>query len=92
MSPPHARSDEARWLHDWFAQRGPLPGGDEALGLNYFEAGLLDSLGVIDLISSIEERFGVRFDEHHFQERRFATIGGLSEIVAELRLNAARPG
>lgn len=77
---------EAGWLLDWFKQRAPVtdntPGDD--LQLNYFEAGLIDSLGVIEMIAEVENHFGIRFNEKHFQDRRFSTIHGLSELIAEV--------
>lgn len=56
---------------------------------NYFEAGWIDSLGIIELVTDLEVHFGLRFEERHFQDRRFATINGLALIVRELR---APPG
>ena len=50
---------------------------------NIFEIGLIDSLGVILLIEDIETHFEIRFDEIDFQDRRFPTINGLSEIIKE---------
>lgn len=79
-------NDKATWLLNWFKQNGsiPLNSNEEQLQVNYFEAGLIDSLGVINLIVGIEEHFNIRFNERHFQDRRFATISGLSEIIHEL--------
>ncbi|WP_456324637.1 acyl carrier protein [Desulfonauticus submarinus] len=78
--------DKTIWLLKWFEQRGQVPGEtvEEKLKVNYFEAGLIDSFGVIEMISEIEEYFGINFSEKHFQERRFATIGGLKDIISEL--------
>lgn len=77
---------EATWLLRWFEQRGTVPGTtpEEQLQVNYFDVQLIDSLGVIQLIAEVEEHFGISFHERHFQDRRFATIGGLSELIAEL--------
>lgn len=75
----------AEWLLDWFRGRGAsLPERDVALELNFFESGWIDSLGVIELIVSVEERFAIRFTEQHFQERRFVTTRGLAAIIGEL--------
>jgi D-alanine--poly(phosphoribitol) ligase subunit 2 len=80
-------TDQNRWLVEWFSQRGNVPGDslEEQCKLNFFEAGLIDSFGVIELIMAVEEQFGVKFDELHFQDRRFATIEGLSEIISEIK-------
>ena len=80
------KDEETRWLLDWFERRGPVPGNtlEEQRSVNYFETGLIDSLGVIELITEVEDHFGIRFSERHFQDRRFSTIGGLSDLIAEL--------
>ena len=77
---------EEKWLLEWLAGRGPLPKPRIAdnLPLNYFEAGLIDSFGVIELITDIENEFGIRFNETHFQDRRFAVVSGLAKLVREL--------
>jgi len=78
--------NEDKWLVDWFEQRGPVPGNtpEEKLQVDYFESGLIDSFGVIELITEVEQYFKISFEERHFQERRFPIIGGLSELIAEL--------
>lgn len=75
----------------WFESRGAVPGATQAekLGVDYFAAGLLDSLQVVELVAHLEQTFGVRFEDRHFQQRRFSTIGGLAEIVAELKTTPA---
>jgi acyl carrier protein len=67
------------WLQDWFAGRGARVASDA----NYFEAGAIDSFGVIELIEAVESHFKIAFRQHDFQDRRFASIAGLAEIVNE---------
>lgn len=67
------------WLQDWFAGRGARPQRDE----NYFDAGAIDSFGVILLIEAVEKHFEIAFRQRDFQDRRFATIAGLTEIINE---------
>lgn len=74
------------WLLDWFERKKSLPGrAEEQLELDYFQEGLVDSFGVTELIVDVEERFGIEFSDVHFQDRRFSLIGGLAEIIAELK-------
>lgn len=79
-------SDSTDWLLTWFGKRdGALEGNRELQrATNYFQSGLIDSFGVIELIEDVESEFGIQFTEQHFQDRRFATIGGLAEIICEL--------
>jgi len=61
----------------------PIPGQteEERLGTDYLYAGLLDSLGLIELVGELEARFAVRLDQDDFEDPRFKTVGGLIEIV-----------
>jgi D-alanine--poly(phosphoribitol) ligase subunit 2 len=73
-------ADYSTWLLDWFRQRAPaiaLSADD-----NYFNAGAIDSFGVIELIEDMEQTFAVRFSQDDFQDRRFSSIAGLSELLA----------
>ena len=77
------RSETVEWLKKWFtARNGTRPVDIEN---NYFEAGLIDSMAVVELILEIEKKFGMRFKERHFQDRRFATIKGLADIIGEIK-------
>jgi acyl carrier protein len=76
-----------KWLLAWFEEKGVVDGHIFAgkMNVNYFDAGLIDSFGVIELIQDIEGHFNIRFDEGHFQDRRFSFIGGLWELIEELK-------
>lgn len=67
------------WLQQWFAARGATLAREQ----NYFEAEAIDSFGVIELIEAVETQFAMFFHQRDFQDRRFATIAGLAEIVDE---------
>lgn len=74
-----------KWLLEWFKNKGvSFDSKLDYSNLNYFEVGWIDSLGVIELICAIEEYYGINFTEQHFQDRRFSTVGGLSEIIQGL--------
>lgn len=75
------------WLEGWFAKRSPhitLKHSD-----NFFEREAIDSFGVIELIEDAEQYFNVKFTERDFQDRRFSTVGGLSEIIASKKIDAS---
>jgi acyl carrier protein len=68
------------WVEAWFKGRGSAaPGRDR----NFIAEGVIDSFDVIELIESIEMHFNIRFSETDFQDRRFVSIVGLSEIIGE---------
>lgn len=83
MSPDIASAET--WLRNWLGQRAP----GLALGPNdnYFEKAAIDSFEAITLIEEAEQAFSIRFRQTDFQERRFATIKGFGQIVAERRQN-----
>lgn len=69
------------WLRAWFSDRAPQR--SLAPTENYFEAEVIDSFAVIELIEAIETHFNCRLDDTDFQDRRFSSIAGLAEIIAE---------
>ena len=79
-------TESEQWVVEWFRARKQFDKGSpvERLRVDYFQAELLDSFGVMELIADIEAHFGVRFEDRHFQDRRFSTLGGLARIVDEL--------
>jgi acyl carrier protein len=52
-----------------------------------FDAGYIDSIGVVTLMELIETTFGIGLSEEDLFDERFATIDGMSAIIA-YRLSA----
>ena len=71
------------WVINYFEKKS----GNHVSNLdaNYFDAGLIDSFGVIELVEEVESVFGIRLSEQDFQDRRFSTITGLIEMIGELK-------
>jgi acyl carrier protein len=76
---------EMQWIVQWFVKNTNVPEEEVTSHLesNYFEHKWVDSFSFIQFISDIEENFHIRFDNSEFQDREFATIAGLSKILAE---------
>lgn len=75
-----------KWMFNWFKDQyyGDFSFDNEGvIKQNFFETGLIDSLGILSLIDAIESEFGIEFTHDHFEQRRFSTISGLSEIIEE---------
>ncbi len=73
--------ETANWLLDWFAARGePCALKAEE---NYYDKGVIDSFSVIELIEDVETRFGIRFCNSDFRDKRFPTVAGLAELISE---------
>lgn len=75
------RTEIGAWLARWFAAKAP----DQRLdpSVNFIDAGIVDSFDLIVLIEEMEAELGCRFVEADFQDRRFVTLSGLVEIIAE---------
>ncbi|MFZ1005870.1 MAG: acyl carrier protein [Candidatus Sulfotelmatobacter sp.] len=75
------------WLTEWFIARGKLTESigettPENLGdTDYFEAGWLTSMEVVEFVMEIEQHFGMQFSESDLQDPRFVTIAGLAELI-----------
>jgi acyl carrier protein len=72
---------------EFFESRGGLPGATERekLAFAYLDAKLVDSMGIIEMISHFEEIFNIRFESNDMQLEQFQTVGGLIEVIERLR-------
>lgn len=79
------REQVRNWIQEWFARRGK-PGktpGASPLEVDYFEAGWLSSMEVVEFVTEIENQFGMQFSDRDLQDPRFVTIAGLTELILE---------
>jgi len=53
----------------------------EEKDLDLFEAGLLDSLGIIEVLLKIEEVFGLRLQPTDLEKKDMATVNNLIEFL-----------
>jgi acyl carrier protein len=84
------RAQVQEWLTDWFVSRAKI--GKEATGnqaresllaVDYFEAGWLTSMEVVEFVTEIEQRFNMQFSDRDLQDPRFVTIAGVAELILE---------
>lgn len=69
--------------------RKSMPDGEsELLACFYLDNGIIDSLGIIMMITEFEETFDIRFSAEDMQSQEFQTVGGLIEIIERLRAAA----
>lgn len=73
------------WLENWFVARGKIGkrAPETLCDTDYFEAGWLTSMEVVEFVTEIEQRFGMQFSDLDLQDRRFVTIAGLTEVILE---------
>ena len=53
----------------------------EDLDLDLFEAGLLDSLGIIEVLLKIEERFNIKLQPTDLEKADMATVNNLVNFL-----------
>ncbi len=73
------------WLTNWFVAKGKIgkSASETSLDTDYFEAGWLTSMEVVEFVTEIEQRFGMQFSDRDLQDARFVTIAGLTELILE---------
>jgi len=89
-NPPNVRSFLVDLYRDRLAAAGYAP---EALGddFDFLGTGIIDSLGVLELISAVEEEFKVTIDLADLDAEKLTLIGPLSEHIGRTALAAERP-
>jgi acyl carrier protein len=77
-------------VRDFFAQhaKAPLPTGKEALDVHYLDEGLIDSFGIVTMISDFESALGIMFSAEDMQSYEFQTVGGLIGMLDRLTATA----
>jgi acyl carrier protein len=73
------------WLTNWFVAKAKIgKSAPETLRhTDYFEAGWLTSMEVVEFVTEIEQRFGMQFSDRDLQDPRFTTIAGLTDLILE---------
>jgi acyl carrier protein len=57
---------------------------EDALACHYLDAGLIDSLGIVLMVSELEDKLGVALSSEDMQSYEFQTVGGLIGIFERL--------
>ncbi len=76
----HIYRDALGWITGWLCDRNP---GEEVSGATRpYQEGLLDSFATVELVTELEDRFSVFFDQADFLSDDFQSVAGLSRLVA----------
>lgn len=65
--------------------KAPLPAGEAALQVRYLDDGIIDSLGIVTMLSELESQLGIHFTAEDMQSYDFQTVGGLIGIINRLK-------
>jgi acyl carrier protein len=71
------------YVIEYFRRQNSLPEKpkEELLATFYLDAGLIDSMGIVELISEFETKFEFQFTADDLQSNEFQTIGGLISLI-----------
>lgn len=74
-----------------FLQGSAALGGDDDIreDMALLESGILDSLGILQLVTFLGDEFGVEVGDEDFVAENFETIGSLARFVARKQASAA---
>ena len=91
------RADVENWLVDWFVARQKIKRDSpesqspdlhnnlrgNPSNTDYFAAGWLTSMEVVEFVTEIEQHFEMQFTDSDLQDSRFVTVAGLAELILE---------
>jgi acyl carrier protein len=97
------REDVELWLQNWFRSRGKTgqsSTGQSSTGqssarladTDYFEAGWVTSMEIVEFVMEIEAQFGMQFSDRDLQDPRFVTISGLTGLIVERSTQPSQAG
>ena len=66
--------------------KGEIPGKTEKeqLRYEYLDEGLIDSMGIVEMVLEFEKKFDIRFKPQHLQSAAFRTVGGLILMIENM--------
>lgn len=72
----------------FFDEKGGIPGNglQEKFACHYLDIKIIDSMGIIEMVTLFEDSFKIRFEAEDLQSNEFQTVGGLIELIDRLRL------
>ena len=79
------QNDYLEWIINWFNKTVNVSKAE--VSHNFFKERWLDSFNTLLLISDIESTFNICFDDSTFNNEKFYTMLGLSEIIFEFTNN-----
>ena len=70
-----------QWVQSWIARRRPGEAVTLQPDTDLYQSGLLDSLGIIELIEALEDRYDFMFTEEEMRTG-LTNVAGFESIVA----------
>lgn len=80
--PMNTRDDVEQQVRDLILEKFPLARGHGMHdGENLLESGILDSLGILDLVNFLEQRYHILLADEELVPENFQTIQAVAEFV-----------
>ena len=73
--------DIKAFLLQCIEKKYPLPENCDVNTFDYFESGHVDSMGIMEFVSAIEEHFDIEISESDMISPEFRCVKGLIEII-----------
>lgn len=70
-----------QFVVDYIQREYTFPEGTNVMALNYVDTGYVDSLGLIQFISTIEDEFGIEFTDEDMECPDIKVIGKLINMI-----------
>lgn len=68
-------------LREYFAKEIPTAKKDLSDDESLIEAGILDSMAIVKLVTYLEEQFSVQLDDDEFDPDNFETLAAIDELI-----------
>lgn len=78
------------FILDYIQRKYTIPDDIDLMNLNYVEEGYIDSIGMIQFISVIEDEFGITFTDDDLTNPDIKVIGKMVELVASKMEGASK--
>jgi acyl carrier protein len=78
-------------VHAFVQKKDRLPAAFDADTFDYLDQGYVDSIGVIQFMGLLEERFGIVFEDADLESPEFRTLGGLVRMVLTKQRARSKP-
>lgn len=76
------KADLAEIVRDFVVTRFPALPDELALDDPLLESGAVDSLGMLDIVMFVEERFDIFIDDHELVGEHFESVEAIARLVA----------
>lgn len=75
------RDDILTFVMDYLQRESDLPEDMDIVTFNFVETGYIDSIGLVQFVTEIEDEYGIEFSDEELQSNDFKVIGSLVALI-----------